>query len=491
MAGPIVALLMGECEIMAEISSSPTVSIQSLLFPTTTDTQTTTPITPTSTPVTTPVVPTGTSILQPSGRGYSAATLGLTPPRPGGAAEADLLSIRQMLDDMNNDVRNNEIMASTQRKATALGGALSLLSGMVSSMNDAIALTVELPYAIETANQTKADYQTKKQAADDVATQLLPVKTEFDKLTADITQANRDIEGLDYQIGLTDLSIGITKKQIKDATDELGVIDQSIGQKNQQIDGLKQQFNAATTPAERQRIQGLINTAQGELNQLVGQKTGKETDISNLNKTLGSWEQTKAGYVSTRGEKVILINTSQARLDVITPNKLQLESDLAAARQVENEAYNVWIAAQSHADGIPGRINQAFADFAATMTGFTLVANQLASVPGMPDAGIESELAVMKKENKEALGELWKIMSDSREKLGTELKINEAINAKLKDVDDIQRTKIGLAFSSIFTSLLDALTNLSVLMDPASTSGGSNMSERQPQRMRFAIGGTA
>ncbi|MDO6966447.1 coiled-coil domain-containing protein [Rhizobium alvei] len=476
---------------MAEITSSPTVSIQSLLYPNTTDTQTTTQTTQSNPTVTSTIVPTDTSILPSSGRGYSAATLGLTPPRPGGSAEADLLMIRQMLEDMNNDTRNNEIMASTQRKATALGGALSLLSGMVESVGTAFSLILEKPVAYATAARTRIDYDTKKQAADDIATQLAPVKTEFDKLTGDIAKANQDIGNIDYQIGLTDASIDITKKQIKDAKDDLGVIEQSIYQKNQQIDGLKQQLAAATTNSEKQRIQGLINTAQSELSGLLDRKTGKEGDITNLNTTLDQWNQTRSNYVTTRAEKVTLIDTAQTRLDEITPTKLQLESDLNAARQVENDAYNVWHAAQSYADGIQPRIDQAFADFAATMAGFTLMANRLAAVPGMPDAGLESELATLRKENKDALADLWNIMTQSREKLGTEAKINEAINAKLKDVDDVQRAKLGLAFSSIFTSLRQALGTMAVLLDPTATNGGSNFSEHQPQRMRFAIGGTA
>jgi DNA repair exonuclease SbcCD ATPase subunit len=257
------------------------------------------------------------------------------------------------------------------------------------------------------------------------------------------------------------------------------------------VNDLKTLLAQTTDAGQKKIIQGQIDTATAELTRRQGVKDNYQRDYDNLNTQLQQLQTTRAGYVDSRTAKVTQVAGWQSRLETITPTKLQLEADLNAARQIENEAYNVWRAAQSHADGIPGRIEQAFADFATTLTGFTLMANRLAAVPGMPDAGIDTELATLRKENKDALADLWNIMTQSREKLGTELKINEAINAKLKDVDDVQRAKIGLAFSSIFTSLQQALTSLAVLMDPASTNGGSNMSEKPPQRMRFAIGGTA
>lgn len=476
---------------MAEITSSPTVSIQSLLYPSTTETQTTTPTTQTDPLATTLLVSPDTSILPSSTRGYSAATLGLTPPRPGGAAEADLLAIRQMLDDMNGDMRDNEIMASTQRKATALGGALSLIGGMVSSMSTAIALTVELPYAIETAKQTKADYETKKKAADDIATELQPITNEFNQLTSDIAQANLAIQSLTSQIASKDTSIQTTTNSLNQANSELTTINNNLTAKTQQIASLQLQLAATTNPATRASLQSQINTATAEKQQLQTQQTNKQTEVNNLNGQLSQLQTDRAGLVNSRQAKIDLVATSQARLDVITPTKLQLEAKLSTARQVENEARVVWSAAQSYADGIPARINQAFADFAATLNGFTLQAQRLTTVPNMPDGGIEAELNALKKENAEGLEELWKIMSDAREKLGADVEINDAINSRLSELDEVRRAKVGLAFSSIFTSLLDALTNLSVLMDPASTTGGNNFSERQPQRMRFAIGGSA
>ncbi len=476
---------------MAEITSSPTVSIQSLLYPTTTDTQTTTQTTQSSPTVTTTVVPTDTSLLPSSSRGYSAATLGLTPPRPGGSAEADLLMVRQMIEDMNNENRDTEIMASTQRKATALGGALALLGGMVSSMAEAIALTVEQPYAKAKAEETLAEYQVKQKATSEVNEKLTPVKAEFDKLTGDIAAATKAIQDIDRWIGEKNTALEFANTDLSVANFQLSGIRDNIDSKNREIISLQTQLAAATNPSVKKSLQEQILYAQGVLNQFKTQESDKLKDIGGINTRIEQLNKEKTDLQSSRQERVNQITAAQTRLDEITPTKVQLEADLAAAKKEEEEAGAVYYAAKAYYDGLQPRIDQAFADFDTTLAGFTLMANRLAAVPGMPDAGVDTELAVMRKENKEALAELWKIMSDSREKLGAEARINDAINSKLKDVDEVTRTKIGLAFTSVFSALQDAFKSLAALLDPASNSGGSNFSERQPQRMRFAIGGSA
>lgn len=476
---------------MAEISSTPTVSIQSLLYPTTTDTQTTAPVTQTDPSVTTTPVTLDTSVLPSSVRGYSAATLGLTPPRPGGAAEADLLAIRQLLDDMNSETKDNEIMASAQRKATAMGSALALLSGMVTSMSEAISLTVEKPKAFAAADQANQDYQAKKSVADGVDTKLQPYATEYKDLNNVIEQANKSIEGLDSQLKVVDDGIKLTDKSIKNAEGELKDINDEISNKNKELTNLNTQYTLEKDAGKKKILADKIKDAEGELARLGNNKTQKETDISNLRTTLQGYQKQWGELVGKRDAEVDKIKKAQERLDVITPTKIQLEGELAAARKEEKEAESTYNTLQTYANGIQRRIDQAEADFAATLNGFTLLANQLAAVPGTPDGGVETELLAFKKENAEALKELWKIMSDSREKLGADLQTNDAINSRLSDLDEVRRAKVGLAFSSIFTSLQDALNTMATLMDPASTSGGSNFSERQPQRMRFSIGGSA
>jgi DNA repair exonuclease SbcCD ATPase subunit len=482
---------MGESGAMAEISSSPTVSIQSLLYPTTTDPQTTAPTEKTDTSSVTPVVSQDVTVLPTSTRGNSAATLGLTPPRPGGAAEADLLAIRQMLDDMNSDMRDNEIMASAQRKATAMGDALSLLNGLVSNMSEVVGLTVELPKAIAKADEAKLDYQSKQQATEKAAANLKPVAEEYTALTGQIADGNLAIKKLGDQISAKDGAILTAQSNLDRANLSLDAVKNDITSTNQAIGRLQSQYASETNAGKKAELLGQINNAKLQLQQLEGLQQTRQKTVDEASTSLGNLKKERSDLVAAQQTKTEEVSKAQARKDEIEPTKLQLETELRTARLNEDKAYSTWNDAQSYANGIPDRIEQALSGFLSIMDSYTVLASRVAAVSGSPDAGVDAELNALKKDNADALKELWKIMTDSREKLGADAEINNAITSRLQDLDEVRKTKIGLAFSSIFSSLQQALTSLSVLMDPAATSGGNNFSERQPQRMRFSIGGSA
>ena len=486
---------------MTEIVNAP-VSIQSLLYqePSTTPPDTTVQGTQTqSSPVVGLQQITADQTTATTGRGLSAATLGLTRPRGSGNAEADLVLVRQLLDDLRSDLKTNELFANAERKTTALGDALAVLKSLEENLARAVFLAADTEPAklrTEVAKQVYDQaYQVAQVARGELSTYLTNV---YDPLVTQISETKAENVTLQQRVDTLQNVLLPQERQTKLAAEnELGAaVNPSVGtirydlaaQRNEKarIDGL---VNAEPDPAKKEIIktQNNYNGVLAEIGRLEGLETDRLGIISTASKNIGDFEEEVSSKSSTIQTNAQNIAAWEDTLEtVVAPEKLRLEGLVDAAEEVELEMKGYYDDADSYEKSIPGQLAVALGNFNASLAVIGVFIARLSTGSGSLEGGLEAELLNLKEGNLGTIRQLSDILDKARDVLISDSAIKNAIRNETNDLGEVRKTKVSLAFSAIFTSLQEALNNLA---NGIEASAGPQ--DKSKGRMRFAIGGAA
>ncbi|MDN2581428.1 hypothetical protein [Aquibium sp. ELW1220] len=486
---------------MTEIVNAP-VSIQSLLYqePSTTPPDTTVQGTQTqSSPVVGLQQITADQTTATTGRGLSAATLGLTRPRGSGNAEADLVLVRQLLDDLRSDLKTNELFANAERRTTALGDALAVLQSLEENLARAVFLEADTEAA-------KVRTETAKENYDQASLVTQAARSEFNTYVGDVYDplvkqiADTRAENVTLQQRVDDINNtllpGEQQKKIA-AENQLGAaVNPAPGtirydlasQRNEKarIDAL---VNAEPDPVKKEaiRTQNNYTGVLSEISRLEGLETEKKGIIDDAAKAISDYQQEVLSKSATIETNEGNIATWEGTLrTVVAPEKARLEGILEEAAAVEQVMKGRYDAADSYEKSIPEQLAIALGNFNAALAVIGVFIARLSTGSGSLEIGLAAELLNLKEGNLGTIRQLADFLDKARDALIADSTIKNAIRNETNDLGEVRKTKVSLAFSAIFTSLQEALNNLANGIE-ASTGA----QEKSKGRVRFAIGGSA
>lgn len=484
---------------MTEIVTAP-VSIQSLLYQEALTTPPEQPVqgTQSSTPVGLLQI-TADQQTTSTGRGLSAATLGLTRPRGTGAAEADLVLVRQLLDDLRSDVKTNELFANAERRTTALGDALAVLKSLEENLARAVFLAADTGPAKVRTELAKANYDQASLVTQGARGELSTFLTNvYDPLTKQISDTRAENVTLQQRVdNLTNVLLPQERQTKLAAETQLGAaVNPSPGtirydltvQRNEKarIDAL---VNAEPDPVKKQTIktQNNYSGVLSEIARLEGLETDRLGTISTAAKNIGDFEaevSSKSATIQTNAQNIATWeNTLETE---VVPEKLRLEGILGAAEEVELVMKGRYDEADSYEKSIPGQLDVAMGNFNASLAVIGVFIARLSTGSGSLEGGLAAELFNLKEGNLGSIRQLSDILDKARDVLISDSAIRNAIRNETNDLGEVRKTKVTLAFSAIFTSLQEALNNLA---NGIEASAGPQ--DGSKGRMRFAIGGAA
>lgn len=486
---------------MTEIVNAP-VSIQSLLYQEVPPTPTGTPVQGTQTP-SSGIVGLQQIVADQStttgSRGLSAATLGLTRPRGSGVTEADLVLVRQLLDDLRSDLKTNELFANAERRTTALGDALAVLKSLEENLARAVFLEADTEPAKARTQAAKQNYDQASLVTGAARGQLNTYLNDVhDPLVKQITDTRAENVTLQQRVDDINNTLlpGEQQKKIAAETQLGSAINPAPGtirydlatQRNEKT-RIEALVNAEPDAAKKQAIRTQNNyagvlTEIGQLEGLEREKIGIIDDAVEAIAALESEASSKSTTIETN--KGNIATWEETLRTVVAPEKARLERILQDAVDVETVMKGRYDAADSYEKSIPGQLEVALGNFNASLAVIGVFIARLSTGSGSLEGGLAAELLALKEGNLGTIRQLSDLLDKARDALIADSAIKNAIRNETNDLGEVRKTKVSLAFSAIFTSLQEALNNLANGIE-ASTGG----QDKSKGRVRFAIGGTA
>jgi len=486
---------------MTEIVNAP-VSIQALLYQEALTTQPNPSVQGTQTQQTAPI-----GLLQiaadqqtaGSGRGLSAATLGLTRPRGSGNAEADLVLVRQLLDDLRSDLKTNELFANAERRTTALGDALAVLKSLEENLARAVFLEADTEPAKARTEAAKQNYDQASLVTQAARGELNAyVSDVYDPLVKQITDTKAENVTLQQRVDDINNTLLPGERQKKIAAENQlgaavnpapGTIRYDLAAQRTEKARIDALVNAEPDPAKKELIKTQNNYARvlTEIGRLEGLETSTIGTISDAAKAISDYEQevlSKSATIETnKGNIAAWEDTLRT---VVAPEKARLEGILEEAAAVEQVMKGRYDAADSYEKSIPDQLAIALGNFNASLAVIGVFIARLSTGSGSLEGGLAAELLNLKEGNLGTIRQLSDLLDKARDALIADSTIKNAIRNETNDLGEVRKTKVSLAFSAIFTSLQEALNNLA---NGIEASAGTQ--DKSKGRMRFAIGGAA
>lgn len=431
-----------------------------------------------------------------SSRGLSAATLGLTRPRGSGGVEADLVLVRQILDDLRSDLKTNELFSNAERRTTALGDVLAVMQSLVENLERANFLEADTEPARIRTQEARLNYDAASLTAGTARGELTNYVTNvFDPLNELINDAKAENVTLGARVELINNTLLPNERLTKSTAESQlgtevnpapGTIRFSLAASRAEVQRIDALVAAEPDPAKKEAIRLQNNYAYhtGEVTRLSGLETASLTTISTATQKIGELEQEASTKTQQIQTNTVNIATWEDRMRTeVVPERARLQGIVDDANAVELVMKGRFDTADNYEQSIPGQLAIALGEFNAALAVIGVFIARLSTGSGSLEGGLEAELLSLKQGNLGSIRELSTLLEKARDVLINDNLIKDAIKDKTNDLGEIRKTKVTLAFSAIFTSLQDALNNLANALDPSINAPEKN------GRLRFSIGG--